>query len=353
VAVAVGVGVYKLVGSDARSFDQLTEQEKRIIESTGFLIAAINDLLKNPDIHLDAEEARLLLTNTLLPLYETLQDESESITHNLDKTYSLLYRQHALIDFKNKVIDGFEYFIKEAKSSHHIYPEYIIAGVIYALLTRTAVDGSNESQLALDALRRMKNDWSDATEAQLSEALSEYEPEQLKGIASNVKGIYHEFLFVDLYNKDNTETYAVLFEKSNNPGADVQIRSVSDDAVINEFQLKATESNNYVNEHIDRYPDIDVLISEEVANNSANLDSSGISNDEITTHIDQILDQMSKNTLADKAFDSMALGGLAAAGKQTIDLIRGKTDLSGMGNEVAKSALIASNSTLVASYLFS
>ncbi len=352
-ALAVGVGVYKLVGSEARKFENLSETEQRIVESTGFLIAAINDILQQPAIHLDSEEARLLLNNTLKPLYQTLGDESENITLRLDKKHSVLFRQHAIIDFKKRVIDGFDFFIKEAKNNSRLYPEYVIAGVIYALLTRSAVDDSAKSQIALDAIRRMKNDWHDASEAQLSEEISAYEPEQLKGIASNIKGIYHELLFVDNYNKQNADTYAILFEETNYPGADVQIRLVSDDLVLREFQLKSTNSESYVNEHVERYPDIDVLVSEEVAINSTNFETSGISNDEITSHIDKILEEIGRNTLSEKAFDSMGLASLAAAGKQTIDMISGKRDVSGAGSEVMKAAMVASSSTMIASYLFS
>ena len=95
-ALVVGVGVYKLIGTEARSYDKLSEQERRIVESTGFLIAAINDLLQNPDIHLDSEEAQLLLNNTLKPLHQSLIDESDHITQSLDSRHGLLYRQHAL-----------------------------------------------------------------------------------------------------------------------------------------------------------------------------------------------------------------------------------------------------------------
>jgi len=123
-----------------------------------------------------------LHSTSQMPLFWTSQpllDESDNITQNLDSKHSLLFRQHAITDFKKRVIDGFEYFIKDAKKSYRVNPEYIIAGVIYSLLTRTAVDDSNESQIALQAIRRMKNDWNDATEGQLSDAISDYEPEQL------------------------------------------------------------------------------------------------------------------------------------------------------------------------------
>jgi len=351
-ALAVGVGVYKLVGSEARQFDQLSETEQRIIESTGFLIAAINDLLKSPEINFDAEEAHLLLNNTLLPLYSTLQEEAENITKNLDSKQSVLFRQHALVDFKKRVIDGFEYFINDAKKSSHLSAEFVIAGVIYSLLTQTAVDDSIESQIALDALRRMKNDWNDASEAQLSDAISDYDPEQLKGIANNVKGIYHELLFVDTYNKENQETYAELFGATNHPGADVQIKSVDDNSLIREFQLKSTSSTDYVNEHVERYPNIEVLVTEEVAEKSS-FESSGISNDDITAHINDVIEKIGTNTVFDRAIESGAYVGLAAAGKEVIDLLRGKQDMSGAGEGVAKAAGLASSSTLIASFLFS
>jgi len=351
-ALVVGVGVYKLAGSEARQYDQLSDAEQRIIESSGFLIAAINDLLEKPEIHLDAEEARQLLNNTLQPLYQSLHDESQNITSSLDNKHSVLFRQHALIDFKKRVIDGFEYFTKDAKKSSHLNPEFVIAGVIYSLLTRTAVDDSNESLIALDALRRMKNDWNDASEAELSDAISEYDPEQLKGIANNVKGIYHELLFVDTYNKENTDSYAELFGATNHPGADVQIRSTADDSIIIEFQLKSTSSTDYVNEHIERYPDIEVLVTEEVATESS-FESSDISNEDITSHINDVIEQIGSNTVLDRAIESGAYVGLAAAGKEVINLLRGKQELSGAGESIAKAAGVASGSTLIASYLFS
>jgi hypothetical protein len=90
-----------------------------------------------------------------------------------------------------------------------------------------------------------------------------------------------------------------------------------------------------------------------VAAKASYLDSSGISNDEITDHIDKIIGQMSSNSIFDRAFDSGELAGLAVAGKETIDILRGKQNVSGAGAEVAKSAIVVSSSTLLASYLFS
>jgi hypothetical protein len=352
VALAAGIGVYKLLGSEARQFDDLSEQEQQIIQSTGFLIAAINDLLKNDSVKLDSAEAELLLEKTLRPLHEILNENSEEITNNLDSKNSLLFRQHALVDFENSVLKGFEFFIGNSKTSDRVYAEFVIAGVIYALLTNTAIDNTPESQIALDALRRMKNDWADISESQLSDELSAYEPEQLKGIANNLKGIYHELLFVDQYNNQNADTYAAVFGETNHPGADIQIFSRYTDEVIGEFQLKSSDSTSYITNHFERYPDIDVLATSEVADKFDSVASSGIDNSEITEKIDTVIEQISTNTITDRAFDSMAFASLASAGKESINIINGKQNVTGAGIEIVKTATIASGSTLIASYLF-
>ena len=353
VALVASVGVYQLISSEARQFEQLSEQEQRIIESTGFLIAAINDLLKNDSIHFDAVDAEILLNNTLKPLHQNLLENSDAITTNLDSKHSLLYRQHALVDFDKRVIDGFVHFIKHSENKKFRYPEFIIAGVFYALLTRTVVDASDESQIALEAIRRMKKDWSDVTESELSDYLSAYNSEQLKGIANNVKGIYHELLFVDQYNSQNTDTYAALFEQTNHPGADVQILWKDNDQVLHEFQLKASDNSSYIANHFEKYPDIELLATDELANTLEHLASSGISNSEITENINQIIEKISMNTVSDRMFNSMGLTALASAGKEAINILNMKQDFAGAGAEVMKTAAVASASTLIASYLFS
>ncbi len=46
---------------------------------------------------------------------------------------------------------------------------------------------------------------------------------QLDGLISNIKGIYHELLFVAAENADGDAYSAALFEETNYPGADVLI----------------------------------------------------------------------------------------------------------------------------------
>ena len=74
----------------------------------------------------------------------------------------------------------------------------------------------------------------------------------------------------------------MLAESATQPGWDLQIIN-SDGSIAQELQLKATESLSYVKEALERYPDIDVLTTDEVLNAGGdaaqNIFSSGFSDE--------------------------------------------------------------------------
>jgi len=353
VALAVGFGVYRLLSSDARQFEDLTAAERQIVEATGFLIAAIDDVLKHDSLKLDVDEAELLLENTLIPLHESLIDHADEISANLDTKNSFLFKQHAIVDFENSVLEGFKYFIADERANRRRFPQYVIAGVIYALLTHTTVDDSRESQLALQAIRRSKVEWNDASEAELSSELEDMGPEQLKGLANNVKGIYHELLFVDDYNSSHQDTYAELYEATNHPGADVRILSRESGELIEELQLKATDNADLIQEHFERYPDIKVVATEEIAATTGLAGSSGISNPEITDQTDSTLDGLADNTIMDRATESGELAVLIKGGREALRALSGEKTANQAAKDTVKAATVVATSTAIVAYLFS
>lgn len=352
-ALAVSIGVYKVIGSEARKFEDLSDVERRIVEATGFLIAAINEVLEEPEKGLGMQEAELLLENTLKPLYISLQKNAEDIAKNLDIKNRVAFKQHVLVDFERQVIDGFEFFIAEqTQTRRELYPEYAITGVIYALLSETAIDDSMESQLALKAIRRVRNDWNEIAEAEISSVLSQFDPEQIRGLANNAKGIYHEMLFVDNYNKVHDDTYAEMYEATNYPGSDVMIRSSDTNEVLAEYQLKASSSDQIIKEHFEKYPDIDVLATEEIALKTSGVDSSGISNEEISNNMDDVIADVANNTFTDRVGESVFINGLAAAGLESIQVLSGKKSSSEAGINILKFTGVAATSTALVAYLF-
>lgn len=121
---------------------------------------------------------------------------------------------------------------------------------------------TEDQELVLDALRRSTGSLQDAPEAELADYLVNLSPEQMRGVVSNVKGIFHEMLVARAENTDGDEVSANLFDAINHPGADIEF--VMDGNVIREVQLKAVQTQAAIIEHFDRYPTTDVLATSEV-----------------------------------------------------------------------------------------
>ncbi len=104
-------------------------------------------------------------------------------------------------------------------------------------------------------------------------SLADRSPSEVEGFLSAWKGKYFEVLVRDDLNAgelvgdihlDPGQT-AVLAESATQPGWDLEILN-ADGSVAQELQLKATQSLAYVKEALERYPDIDVLTTDEVLN---------------------------------------------------------------------------------------
>jgi hypothetical protein len=121
---------------------------------------------------------------------------------------------------------------------------------------------SDEQELVLEALRRSATRLNDASEQELAEYLNALSPEQLRGVVSNVKGIFHEYLVAQAENLDGDQKTAALIELTNYPGADLEY--FIGGALIGDVQVKAVQDPASIIEHFSRYPDVDVLATSEV-----------------------------------------------------------------------------------------
>ena len=345
--LAVGMATYKILfSSSPREFETLSDEEKQIVETCGLLVAAIDEKVKEEPLELFADEA-LQFRISLEKLHQHLENNTNEICSNLNQKNALKYRQHILKDYKPTVLDG----LKLYASKVGISPAGIVAGVFYSLLTRTALDGSVEEELVLEALRRSKTDLNNATEAELTEYLDGLSPEQLQGVANNVKGIYHELIWVENYNATHTDTYAELHGSTNHAGSDVVIKSSETHEIQNEYQLKATNSKSYVAEHQEKYAEIDVLPTNEVAEQMG-VQSSHISNDTIRDCVETVTDNVANNKVSDRMVESGELAGLAAAGFEAIKLMDGKTTLPQAGKQTIRTAANAAAATGITAFLF-
>ncbi len=118
-----------------------------------------------------------------------------------------------------------------------------------------------EEQEVFEAVRRGYGDLSDATDGEVVDYFTDIDDESWTGHMSNIKGILFEQEYVDKLGDEGVE--AVLFGHTNHPDTDLQI--FEDGTVVEELQLKATDSTSYINSTLAENPDIAIVTTTEVA----------------------------------------------------------------------------------------
>ena len=115
--------------------------------------------------------------------------------------------------------------------------------------------------------------------------------EALQGAVNTAKGKYFEYLVADRLNQGQQVgplllepgQQAVLAESMTQPGWDLRI--VDEHGAAAEYlQLKATDSVGYIRAALERYPDIQILATDEVGHSGLVLDS-GISDQTLRAHV--------------------------------------------------------------------
>lgn len=191
----------------------------------------------------------------------------------------------------------------ECGESKHIIviPEQNLNGVAatalaVSIVTAGLISGQyylNEDRftMIISAMQRVNPELSNMTPTGIGDYLGNLSPDQLQGVVSNTKGVYHEMLYVDSLSGAGPGIEVALHPDINHPGSDVVFSS--DGEIYNEVQLKATDSISYVNEHYEKYPNIDVIATDEVASKIDGVESSGFSNSileqDVSTEIVQLV----------------------------------------------------------------
>ena len=131
----------------------------------------------------------------------------------------------------------------------------------------------------------------------LRDIIEDADDTELAGLISGIKGKLFEMRYVDFLNNGHLpDGYeAVLAESATNPGWDIAILD-NNGITVNELQMKATDSVDYIKTALERYPDIDIVTTEEVYNSvvmhefADQVINSGISNEELTSVVTETLE---------------------------------------------------------------
>jgi len=314
-ALGVAWASKKFMYGEKREPNELEVQERKIVDVCLALAISFREQDK-ADVSVDAISAEYLYGEALAPLCEELADLHKKVNgwpyiarHRLKKASNIL---------KTLTVK-----LKEWSSAHPNVTIGVVSAVFLQLLAGDVSGLSSDEMLVLDALRRSNNSLTNASDEQLSDYIQGLEPSQLQGLQNNVKGIYHELRFVDNENTDGDNYVAELFEATNHPGADVRITNL-ETGEVREVQLKATSYINAIKEHNRRYESIDVFATAEVAGSASGIESSDLSNSELTEDVEKVvgdLDQYYDPSI----LDSMGAAALVALARNVRITLKGKT----------------------------
>ena len=196
----------------------------------------------------------------------------------------------------------------------------VVSVVLMQLLADDIPNFNTHEEFVLEALRRSKNDLTNASTEDLAIYVQDLNPAQLSGLSNNVKGIYHELLYQNKENSDGDEYIVELFDATNHAGSDIKIINTTTDE-IKEVQLKATKYLSYVREHNTKYENIAVFATEEVANTSSTIQSTGFTNNELNEDVSSVLNGLNEYN-DPNAIASMSIAGMITLARNARVLLR-------------------------------
>jgi len=326
-----------------RLLTELKQFEDEILFGADNLIRPLDLLSKEGVPTPTSDELRLYAHDGLEPLIariqhhladgtqtQTQQDDAASFADTIKPKYQKQLRRHCRIIQTHA--DAFaqpihislserlgSWLAKLWRRFNHTKPrsKSHLASIVLAVTFQRLIDGQisalgPENDLVLDALRRSTNHLHNASIEDLSAYVDGLSPEQLVGVVSNTKGIYHELLFVELHNASGEADIAQVMEETNFPGADVQF--FLDGDVVREVQLKAINSPTLVYEHLERYPDIEILVTEETAAMLDGIGSSGLSNAVLSRDVADRLQNLQADGLLNNIYDGILTSAFVTSG---------------------------------------
>ncbi len=295
---------------------QSTTEELRVYAHDGLnpLLARIEQYLVAPTAHSGPHDGTVQFGNTLMPKYQKQLQQHCRILQKHAAVLSRPIRKSSLERFgfwSARILGRLQRKPSKPRHVSHLGSVALVV-TFQCLLADKLSTLSLENDLVLDALRRSSNRLSTASAEELSKYVRSLSPEQLTGVVSNTKGIYHEMLFVEMHNVSGKAESAQMMEATNFPGADVQF--FLDGEVVREIQLKAVNSPTLVYEHLQRYPDIEILVTEEIASILDGIDSSGLSNAVLSLDVAERMHELQGEGLLSEITDGIITSAFVTSG---------------------------------------
>ena len=131
--------------------------------------------------------------------------------------------------------------------------------------------------------------------------------ERLEGLANGIKGKYFELLVADHLNRGESlgeltlgpGQIAQIADSPTQAGWDVQIVNEDDGSVIEELQLKATDSMSYIKSALTKYPEIRVVAPSDIDGVAEQILQTNISDADLEDAVHQYVGESSEDAVTD------------------------------------------------------
>lgn len=170
---------------------------------------------------------------------------------------------------------------------------FAIAAMGYLLAGRIEEFNGPLGGLFIQSIRDRYPELHDASIQQIADHMHQYDPEELAGVVSMIKGRLFERLIEQHENGDGDEWTAHIYEDQSYPGSDIVFTNDAGDTV--EVSLKASDSVSYVENALLRYPDIPIMATDEVAEHflgDHRVTQAGVDNADMTEITEQNVEQL-------------------------------------------------------------
>ena len=195
--------------------------------------------------------------------------------------------------------------------------------------------GSLEGPLGeqfLGAIRDRYPNLATADVGEISAHMQQYDPEQLVGVISLVKGRLFERLVELEENADGDKWRARSHEDMSEPGSDLVFTDMETGIEV-EVSLKATDDTGYIEEALRMYPEVPMLTTEEVSEHfgdDASVMASTWSNEELkavtSENFEVLLERLDRLEVAIGAGTGRVMAAAAALWPFTVAYLRGRID---------------------------
>lgn len=226
-----------------------------------------------------------------------------------------------------------------------------IASVFANLINKASFELSEDGVLVLESLQRANPVLKEMSISEIGNYLAGMPEESIRGLANNVKGIYHELQYIKNENTDGDDVFASIFPSTNHPGADVILQK--DGVDIAELQLKATDNISYIEEHFVRYPEIPILVTSEISETNPYIPTTGISNEELEENVSSTFGDIAEQGTVSQLEDAAMMSGIISAAIHAENVLKGNTTAKAASFETLKDVGAAVSATTLIDILFS